>query len=399
MTAHTPSLRLRSLRGGPSLGRRLQQMFPITIVSRDLVVVGVLGFLTLIGVLSGIARLFLGLGPTTNLNDTYSWGIWIGFDFLLIALSGAGFTMAAVGHVLHLHRFHAAVRPAILAGLMGYIAVLLLLVLDLGRPDRFYHFLIYFNLHSPLFEISWCVLLYSTVLAIEVSPYLFERLGWTFPIRWFYRLITPITIIGVTLSSLHQSTLGTLYLDMPHRLDALWYTPLLPVQFFVSSVLAGLSVGTLAYIASVHISDKPEDLKVTRGLGKGIVGVGLVYLALKFGELIASGEWPRLFTFDSMSGLWWAEIGLGVIFPILLLTLPALRTRPFTRWLAPLLVIFGIGLNRFDATLFAQKPLNAASYSPHLLEWFSTIGIVALAALAWYLGARLLVIFDSKFEH
>lgn len=380
MTAHAPSLR---------------RLFPTVIVGRDLIVVGVLAFLIMLGILAGLARLWLGLGATTNLNDTYSWGIWIGFDFLLIALSGAGFTMAAVGHVLHLHRFHAAVRPAILAGLMGYVAVLLLLVLDLGRPDRFYHFLIYFNIHSPLFEISWCVLLYSTVLAIEVSPYLFERLGWKRPVGLFYKFITPITIIGVSLSSLHQSTLGTLYLNMPHRLDALWYTPWLPVQFFVSSILAGLSVGTLAYLVGARVARKPEDPGIARGLGKGIVGVGLVYLALKFGDLVLAREWPRLLELGKLSLLWWAEIGLGVILPILLLTLPGLRTRPWTRWLAPLLIIFGLGMNRFDATIFAQHPLNAALYTPHLLEWFSIIGILAAAALAWWLGVRLLAVFDK----
>src|SRR5690606_37994030 len=103
---------------------------------------------------------------------------WIGFDFTLIALSGAGFTMAAVGHVLHLHRLEAAVRPALFAGFLGYAAVLVILVLDLGRPDRFYHFILYWNLHSPLFEICWCVLLYTTVLVLEVSPDLLRWLGW-----------------------------------------------------------------------------------------------------------------------------------------------------------------------------------------------------------------------------
>ena len=116
------------------------------------------------------------MGSTTDLADTYSWGIWIGFDFTLIAFAGAGFTMAVLVHVLHQHQYHDAVRPAILAGLAGYVAVLLLLVLDLGRPDRFYNFIIFWNVHSPLFEISWCVLLYTTVLVLEVSPFLLERI-------------------------------------------------------------------------------------------------------------------------------------------------------------------------------------------------------------------------------
>lgn len=133
-------------------------------------VIGVLGFITFAGIVAGVGRLVLGLQASTTLNDTYPWGIWIGFDFGLIAFAGAGFTMAAVVHVFNLERFHAALRPALLVGLLGYVGVLALLVLDLGRPDRFYHFILYWNLHSPLFEISWCVLLYTTVLVIEVSP-------------------------------------------------------------------------------------------------------------------------------------------------------------------------------------------------------------------------------------
>ena len=162
--------------------------------------------------------------------------------------------MAAVVHVLHLNKYQPALRPAILAGLLGYTAVLLLLVLDLGRPDRFYHFIIFWNVHSPLFEISWCILLYTTVLCIETSPYLFERLNREWLVRLAYGLMVPVTIIGVTLSTLHQSTLGTLFLNMPHRLDALWYTPILPLLFFISSIMAGLSLATIAYKPEFGVS-------------------------------------------------------------------------------------------------------------------------------------------------
>lgn len=363
-------------------------------------ILGALAFMTVLGVFAGAARLFLGLGNTTSLSDTYPWGIWIGFDFLLIALSGTGFTMAAVVHVLHLEQFKPALRPAILFGLFGYVGVLLLLVLDLGRPDRFYHFIIFWNVHSPLFEISWCVLLYSTILMLEVSPYLTERKGWAKPLRWFFKLMTPITIIGVTLSSLHQSTLGTLYLNMPHRLDSLWYTPLLPFLFFTSSVLAGLAIAMLVYPVAVRIQNKSLEPQVLTGLGKGIVGVGLFYLLLKLGDIIVAGELPDLLVFDYMSRLMWAELGLGVIVPIVLLGIPKLRNKPVVRWVAPLLVvIFAIGFNRFNATLFSQINLpSSTTYTPHILEWLSTFGVLSASALAWYLGVHYLVIFDSRAE-
>lgn len=356
---------------------------------------GVLGFLTVAGIAAGLGRLIMGLEATTQLNDTYSWGIWIGFDFGLIAFAGAGFTIAAVVHVFHLERFHAALRPALLTGLLGYVAVLLLLVLDLGRPDRFYHFLLYWNMHSPLFEISWCVLLYSTVLMIEVSPNALRLLPWKWPLRVVGWLMLPVTIIGVTLSTLHQSTLGTLYLNMPHRLHALWYTPILPILFYTSSIMAGLSLGALGYRVAKRVRDEEEDKKVANGLITGAVVVGAVYATIKFVEITIAGELGLLFS--NMGMLWLFEMLIGAGLPILLWSVPAWRRRDAVQWLVPILILASVLLNRFDATLFAQVlPAGTAPYSPHILEWISTIGIIAGATLAWMLAVRFLL---PKSEH
>ena len=356
---------------------------------------GLLGFLTFAGLVAGIGRLIMGMGATTQLNDTYSWGIWIGFDFGMIAFAGAGFTIAAVVHIFHLERFHGALRPALLTGLLGYVAVLLLLVLDLGRPDRFYHFLLYWNMHSPLFEISWCVLLYSTVLMIEVSPDILRRLPWRWPLRVVGWLMLPVTIIGVTLSTLHQSTLGTLYLNMPHRLHALWYTPVLPVLFYVSSIMAGLSLGALGYRFAKRVRGEPENKAIANGLVTGAVVLGAVYAIAKFVEIVVAGEVGLLAS--SMGALWLGELLLGVGLPVLLWSVPAWRRLDAVQWLTPILIAASVLLNRFDATLFAQVlPAGAASYSPHILEWISTIGILAGAFLAWMLAVRFLL---PKSEH
>ncbi|MBP8291313.1 MAG: polysulfide reductase NrfD [Caldilineaceae bacterium] len=357
--------------------------------------VGVLAFLTFAGLVAGIGRLLMGMGATTQLNDSYSWGIWIGFDFSMIAFAGAGFTIAAVVHIFHLERFHSALRPALLTGLLGYVAVLLLLVLDLGRPDRFYHFLLYFNMHSPLFEISWCVLLYSTVLMIEVSPDILRRLPWRWPLRVVGWLMLPVTIIGVTLSTLHQSTLGTLYLNMPHRLHALWYTPVLPVLFYVSSIMAGLSLGALGYRFAKRVRGEPENKAIANGLVTGAVVLGAVYAIAKFVEIVVAGEVGLLAS--NMGMLWLGELLLGVGLPVLLWSVPAWRRLDAVQWLTPILIAASVLLNRFDATLFAQVlPAGAASYSPHILEWISTIGILAGAFLAWMLAVRFLL---PKSEH
>jgi len=362
-----------------------------------------LGLLTLIGGAAGIYRLFVGLGPTTNLSDGIPWGIWIGFDFALIAFSGAAFTMAAVVYVLRLEKFRPAMRPAVLFGLLGYVSVLVLLVLDLGRWDRFWSFFINWNIHSPLFEISWCIVLYSTVLVFEFSPQLFERLNKQGPVKFVYRIAIGLVIIGVTLSSLHQSTLGTLYLNMPYRLDALWYSPILNLLFFISSLMAGLAVTTIVYPIAARLRSKPVDNGVVSGLARGAAWITLLYTVLKLGDMLLAGELPALFAFDRMSLLMWLELGAGAIVPMILFFIPALRKQRRWQNMGALLILFGVLMNRFDATLFAQTARPGAIYSPHILEWLSTIGVLAAAALVWRLGIKMLVIFDSpadaKYHH
>lgn len=357
---------------------------------------GLLAAVAIMGVAAGVARLLVGMGATTNLNDAYPWGIWIGFDFALIAFSGAGFTMAAVVHVLHLHQFESALRPALFAGLFGYVAVLLLLVLDLGRPDRFYHFLLYWNLHSPLFEISWCVLLYSTVLMLEVSPTVLEWLGWHRVRRWMMAALGPVCIIGVTLSTLHQSTLGTLYVNMPYRLHPLWHTAYLPGLFFVSSVMVGLSVAILAYNMAACVHRQCSDVKLVQGLSIGVSGAAIIYLIFRFTQLVLEGKFALALMPTTAAFALWLELGLGVALPVILFIVGWWRSYRWVYWVAPILVVLGVGMNRFNATLTGQSPAWSGVYTPHMLEWFSTLGILAAALLMWLLAVRFFAQFDES---
>jgi Ni/Fe-hydrogenase subunit HybB-like protein len=363
-------------------------------------VIAVLILLLLVGIFAAVGRLYMGLGDSTALSDRYPWGIWIGFDFLLIAFSGVGFTMAGLVHVFRREKYHDVVRPAVLAGLMGYSAVLAILLLDLGRFDRFYHFLIFWNPHSPLFEICWCVLLYTTVLVIEVSPSIFERLKRDRPIRWVLRAMLPVAIVGVTLSSLHQSTLGTLYLNMPHRLHALWYTPALPLLFFTSSVMAGLALAIIVYTIAARISGQEPKADILSGLGKIMGWTTLVYLALKLVDILVAGELSALFAFDRTSFLMWVELGIGALLPAALLLLPGMRERKSSIYGSASLIMLGVLANRFNTTLFAQSLPSAAggTYSPHIIEWLTTFGIIAGVVLAWYFGVRLLTMFDNSHD-
>jgi Ni/Fe-hydrogenase subunit HybB-like protein len=366
-----------------------EQMTVVSLKASE-AVIGLLACLTFIGLVASLGRLLLGLSASTALTDGYPWGIWIGFDFTLIAFSGVGFTMTALVHIFHLKKYQPVLRPAILAGLLGYSAVLVLLVLDLGRPDRFYNFLIYWNLHSPLFEISWCILLYTTILVIETCPCLFQRLGREWPVRLARKFVVPVSIIGVTLSTLHQSTLGTLYLNMPHRLDALWYTSLLPLLFFISSIMAGLSLAILIYKVSTRVQGKVERFEIVDGLGQAMVWVTVLYLLLKSGDLWIAGQMPAFLALDRMSLILMIELIAGALIPAVLWLIPAVRTHRLGQWGILLLILSGVMMNRFNATMYAQTLPPGTSYSPHIIEWLSTIGILAGVALVWYLGVRFL---------
>jgi Ni/Fe-hydrogenase subunit HybB-like protein len=359
---------------------------------------GLLALLVLLGGVAGLWRMATGLGATTALTDDIPWGIWIGFDFSLIAFSGAAFTMAGVVYILRRNTYQPALRPAVLTGLLGYTAVLVLLVLDLGRPDRFYHFILFWNAHSPLFEICWCILLYTVVLTVEVSPQVLEKLGHH---KWAHRIhlaIVPVAIVAVTLSSLHQSTLGTLYLNMPHRLNALWFTPILPVLFLTSAVMTGLTMGALGYRAACAVTGQQMERRVFAGLARAAGWIAVFYLGIKVGDWIVRGQLPALFAFDYYSKLMWAELAL-IVGPALLLLLPKLRNDLRSQTAGLLLLAGGVLLNRFNATLFAQVQPNGAIYTPAAAEWLSTLGVIAAAMLAWLLAVRFLTVFEPQKRH
>jgi Ni/Fe-hydrogenase subunit HybB-like protein len=187
---------------------------------------------------------------------------------------------------------------------------------------------------------------------------------------------------------------------MPHRISPLWWTPVLPLLFFISAVMAGLSMGIIAYRVSVRIHDAPEDKRVVAGLAKGVVGAGALFLALRLGALIWNGELARLDWGDALTWLLILEVvGAGVL-PLLLLAIPAARRNTVVQWVAPGMILAGVLLNRFSLTLFANTaPIQRAAYVPSAMEWLTTIGILAMALLAWYAGVRWLVRFDGSQDH
>ena len=195
----------------------------------------ILAVLTVVGMSAGLYRLYAGLGKTTNLSTVFPWGVWISFDLTTVAFAGAAFTLAALVYIFHMHDLHSAIRPTVLFGFLGYCSVLVILFFDLGRWDRFWHFLVYPNLSSALFEVSWCIAIYSVILFYELSPVLLERMKIQEVVNLLQKITIPMVIAGIILSSMHQSSLGSLFVIMVPRLNPLWYSILQPENFLVSS--------------------------------------------------------------------------------------------------------------------------------------------------------------------
>src|SRR5512140_3507106 len=192
-------------------------------------------------------RFFYGLGASTNLSDEFPWGIWIGFDVLCgVMLAAGGFTLMATVHIFNVDDYKPIARPALLTAFLGYLLVIGALMFDLGKPYNIWHPMVMWQPRSVMFEVGWCVMLYTTVLALEFAPIVLERFKLDKPLRILHAISVPLIILGVILSTLHQSSLGSLYLIVPGKLYPLWYTPLLPVLFFLSALAVGMGMTVFA---------------------------------------------------------------------------------------------------------------------------------------------------------
>lgn len=356
-------------------------------VGPGMILIWVLGA---IGLSVAVYRWFAGLGPTTNLSDGRGWGIWISFDMMSgIGLAAGAFTVAAVVYIFNLKQFHNIVRPTILTGFISYILAAFTLLVDLGQPQRIWHMLIYSNIHSPLFEIGWCVMLYLTVLALEFSPVVFEALGLKAPLKIIRAIMIPLIIAGVTLSTLHQSTLGTMLTILPHRIHPLWYSPLLPVYFFLTAVAAGLAMTVFEAFHSSRTYRYPFELKLVSNLTRGVPYVLGLYLVLRLGELILTGKYMLLFEDGLPLVMYLAEIVGGVIIPIIFFADPKMRNNQHGITWAAFFTIGGLVLNRMHSALVF---MDGALYFPSLAEIAVSVGLTCLGLILYDAAVRFLPI-------
>ncbi len=349
------------------------------------------GIIFVIGIVITVKRFTTGLGPVTHLSDDNPWGVWIGFDLLVgVALAAGGYVTSAAVYIFGLKKYHSAVRPAVLTGFLGYALVVLALHYDVGRPWRLpYPFLVQQGTTSLLFEVAACVALYLTVLFLEFVPAALEWLGLKRLRQLLVKLTLLLTVFGVVLSTLHQSSLGALFLIAPSKLHPLWYSSYLPVYFFISSIVAGLSMVIFeSTLSHRYFGDKMDQTHldgnrgVTLGFGKAAALVLAGYFIIKVMGIAAGNHWHLLGT---PYGSWFLVELIGFVALPCFFYAVGVRNKDIKmiKWTAVWAVV-GIVVNRFNVCLVAfnwQLPAGRR-YFPHWMEigisiFIVTIGIVA----------------------
>ena len=396
------------------------------------------GLMALCGV-SLVARFAMGLGRSTGLSDTYPWGLWILFDLVWIAVAAGAFAMAGIIYVLQRKDLYGLGRSAVLMGLLSYSFVMVTLLADLGLPWQSWQLALQWPHHSAMFEVSWCVGLYVTILALEFLPVVLERFKlhramelWR---RWsgayvavavalfvyllsrnvLYALVTAaifgtlawlfrarettfepilLAIAAVTLSTMHQSSLGSLYLLMPNMLAPQWWSPVMPVSFFLSSIAAGTALVILMDMWIAKGWKRPLEMKRLSSVGQIVFWALLVYLAFRLGDMALRGQLAG--AFRSRMGLAFAvEILLLGVVPLILLSRPSLRDRREVLFWGALLTVLGVVYNRMNVVLFAmtfqgRMPWRAPEpYAPSIYEWGISLGLIAATIFLFGLGARI----------
>ena len=357
---------------------------------------GVFIVVLLVGAYSAFVRFSQGLGSATNLNDQFPWGLWIGFDVLCgVGLAAGGFTLAAVVYIFNIKTFKPITRPAILTAFLGYLLVIVGLLFDLGKPWNIWHPLIMWNPHSVMFEVGWCVMLYTSVLALEFSPVVFEKFRLEKPLKIIKRITIFLVILGVILSTLHQSSLGSLFLIAPEKLYPLWYSPLLPVFFFVSAIMVGFAMVIFEANLSARAFDRPVEKPLLMELARGAVFVMVLYLMLRVVDFTRRGAWGYLFQPRYETLMFWLEIGVGVIIPMVLLSIPKIRRNQTALFWSVSMIVVGFVMNRMNVAITGFQRSAGTTYYPSFMEVSITLMIVAIGFAAYRLIAKHFPIFEE----
>jgi Ni/Fe-hydrogenase subunit HybB-like protein len=344
----------------------------------------------------GFVRFATGIGTIANINNAYPWGWWVGYGIMtMIAIGGVGFTITALVEIFGVHRYHSFLRPAVLMGLLCYISAITMLMVELGRPWKVWMVLVSWAPTSALYEVGWCAFLYLTVLALEFSQVPFERLGWGRALRVIRIIYIPIMLLGVTLSHLHQSSLGTLMTLIPHKVNVLWWSDNLPLLFLFSAMMAGPAMAILEHLAAARWLGFAPRMDLLAGLARIEAWLVGLLLAFQMGDLVYRGAVDAMLSASWFAVSFWIEIGFGLLLPLALLLMPEVRQSRRGLATACSLVIAGVLLHRLNVAVIGLRVRHWETYVPSFGEVAITLGITAAAIFAFGYLARVLPIHEE----
>jgi Ni/Fe-hydrogenase subunit HybB-like protein len=340
------------------------------------------------GIYSMYARFALGFQASTNLTDPQPWGLWVGLGTLCgVGLSAGGFAIAAAVYLLGLERYRPILLTAVFISFLGYCTVCVGMLYELGLPWRIWHPIVMWNRHSVLFEVSWCVMLYTTVLALEFSPALLEKLPWVrvreLYLRWHHSILIALVLAGTLLSSMHQSFLGGLFLITKGRLYPLWYTPYLTTMFYLSAIPAGLAVTIMAIYLCVRSLNARVDMSILRDVSRVIAPLLAIYGVFRVVDLINRDALQYLWMWREETLLFWVEIALLVVVPLVLLNMEKVRNNPMYLYWTCAVIVAGFMTNRLNVSITALQASSAVYYVPKWTEFAASFATIAAAAVAF----------------
>ena len=354
----------------------------------------------MVGLVAVLYRLVNGLGAATNLNDTYPWGLWMGFDVLGgEAMAAGGFTIAAAIYLFNWKKYKPIGRPAILTAFLGYLMAIIALFLDIGHPFRLWHPSIMWQMHSILWIVAILVILYTTTLAIELSPIVFEKLNMRKALKAVNGIMIGVVVFGVMLSTLHQASLGAVFLIVPSKISPLWFSNFMPYMFLVSAIAMGLAIVSTEAMLSAKAFGHKIDKEIFLGLARGLFTTLLVYLILKIYFLITNSSIATAFNGSLPSNMYLLEMALGVVLPVLLLANRKVRTNMKGISSANWLVITGVLVNRMNVCIFSMQEYTTAKgagYFPSAMEFLVTLGIFSLGIFLFKMAAKHLPLFNCR---
>ncbi len=371
---------------------------PLTRISTAAIGLAVLAIFA-VGLYATWLRFSRGLGATTHLSDSVPWGLWIWFTLTRVGLSAGGFILAAVVYLFHYERFHSIVRAAVLTAFVGYSLVAVELIYDLGLPLHFWHPLIYWNIHSAMLETAWCIGTYVAVLGMEMAIPFTEGVGWKKIADRLKGLVVLLALLGAVLSTLHQSSIGTIFLIASEKMSPIWYSSWMPLIFLASALPGGLGFLVMELFMAekfVHWRFSPE---LVKALAKLLLGTLAAYLIILCADFTRLGKWTLLAN-DPQAAFW---LGLetipGVILPIVLLAIPAVRNSRIGFRIAAVLAVLGLFMNRLNFTIVGFLLQSHARYFPTWQEISITFMILTLGVIIFIVAAKILPIFPAEHEH